>query len=64
MKKTNKLRIGSFLLGINWSVFDSFGTLTVRSAVADPAGDLYFGGSFTTVEGITANYIVKWGKLL
>jgi len=36
---------------------------TVNTTVVDASGNLYIGGSFTTVGGISANYVAKWDGL-
>jgi hypothetical protein len=58
-------RIGKYDISTNtWhSLGTGMGDNSVWSIVIDPAGNVYAAGSFTTVGGIPAAGIARWGKI-
>jgi len=43
-----------------WSAFGSGASSSVYDLVIDGSGNLYAGGNFVTINGVTANKIAKW----
>jgi hypothetical protein len=54
---------GSNFVGYMYNNLSSIGTNGIINAIAiHSSGDVYIGGTFTTVGGITANNIAKWSN--
>jgi len=46
-----------------WSAFSTGANETVYKMVKDSVGNIYFAGEFTSIGGVSANYVAKWNGI-